>query len=162
MCVAYYFPVCATISPAVMWGGFGNKGVRCCPTNSPALQFDSSSPGRTSPGRTSPRRTFPGRTSREWISREQSSREQNRLVCTERSLPFECAQTPGEPRASGLREIPHPGRARLCDDEGACCHTDVHTLDVIMILQVVTRGDQRLGVWVVKAQFAHHRGIAHE
>jgi hypothetical protein len=27
-----------------MWGGFGNRGVRCCPTNSPALQFDSSSP----------------------------------------------------------------------------------------------------------------------
>jgi hypothetical protein len=24
-----------------MWGGFGIRGVRCCPTNSPALQFDS-------------------------------------------------------------------------------------------------------------------------
>src|SRR5215218_1702019 len=43
LCLAY-LAVCATTLPAVMWGGFGNKGSRCCPTNSPALQFDSSSP----------------------------------------------------------------------------------------------------------------------
>jgi hypothetical protein len=31
-----------------MWGGFGKKGVRCCATNSPALQVDSSSPDELS------------------------------------------------------------------------------------------------------------------
>src|ERR671911_2498390 len=34
LCLAY-FAVCATNSPAVLWGGLGNKGVRCCPTNCP-------------------------------------------------------------------------------------------------------------------------------
>jgi hypothetical protein len=39
LCLAH-FAVCATTSPAVIWGGFGNKGATCCPTNSPALRFD--------------------------------------------------------------------------------------------------------------------------
>src|SRR5215208_6502639 len=35
--------LCATSSPAVICGGFGSRGARCCATKSPALQFDCSS-----------------------------------------------------------------------------------------------------------------------
>jgi hypothetical protein len=36
LCLAY-FVLYTTTSPAVTWGGFGSKGSRCSPTNSPAL-----------------------------------------------------------------------------------------------------------------------------
>src|SRR5688572_914856 len=40
-----YFALCATTSPSVIWGGFGNTEARpCSPMYSPALQVDSSAP----------------------------------------------------------------------------------------------------------------------
>src|SRR5918998_2060120 len=42
--LAYNVALCvATTSPAVTWGGFGSKGLRCSATNSPALKVDCSS-----------------------------------------------------------------------------------------------------------------------
>src|SRR5215217_1937165 len=43
LCLAYDVALYTTTSPAVTWGGFGSKGARCSPTNSPALKLDCSS-----------------------------------------------------------------------------------------------------------------------
>src|SRR5215208_180348 len=40
---AVWVDLCATTSPAVIWGGFGINEASRCATNCPALQFDCSS-----------------------------------------------------------------------------------------------------------------------